>query len=153
MSTAEPEVEILWPAALPPDAALAARDELQAAGVMVSCRLQPTRRSPEAIALVLLSAPATAFLQGLFGRFAEDAHQALGRFVHRLLHDGSATPALHSVVFESSTGARVVFTPGLPVEAFRMALTLAPAAGVWSWDPAQHEWLHPETGADAANDR
>jgi hypothetical protein len=143
-----PDVEIFWPSELPPDDALQAQRELKAAGVAASCRMRPPRRGPELVALVLVGGPAmTALLGGVFGKAGEDAYLALLRFVRRLLHRRETGQGPHSVVFTSSSGAQIVFTSELPLEAFRQALAVpaGEGTGVWAWDQTHEQWLGPPT--------
>jgi hypothetical protein len=153
------EVEIFWPAALPTDPLLEAEAPLREAGVGTTCRLQRPRRGPELAVLVFVTTSALKpMLQALFEHVGDGAHQALRRFVSRLLKrddDADAEPAPRSVVFESSTsGAQFVFTSNLPDEAFRKAVMLDPATepGRWVWDQSANAWLRFEDHAAAKGD-
>lgn len=150
MTATTPKVEIYWPATVPPTPALDAAAELSGAGIDTECRVQPVRRSAELSAVVLLCGSVVGpFLKVLFERLAGDAYVSLQSWVQRLLgRDGDGTPAPASVVFESeSTGAQFVFTPGLPDEAFRKALSLDPGdePGRWVWDARERSWLRFES--------
>jgi hypothetical protein len=143
------EVEILWPAALPPDPMFEAEAPLREAGLSTTCRVQHARRGPEMTVLVFLTTSALKpMLAALFERVGENAYQSLRRFVARLLkHEDEATPAPRSVVFQSTaSGAEFIFTPGLPDEAFRQAVALDPGnePGRWVWDHHLGTWLRIE---------
>lgn len=140
------EVEIFWPSILSTDAVLAAETPLREAGVETSIRLQPTRRGAELSVLVLLTTSVLKpLLTVLFEQFGESAADALRKFVNRLLKaDSPVVAAPRSVVFKSSaTGAKFVFTSGLPEEAFRKALTQPSGhePGQWVWDNGSRQWL------------
>ena len=149
------EVEIIWPAALDQDRLDQAADELTAAGVETTCRIQPVRRGAETAVLILLSTSAMQpFLKVLFERIGGEAYDALKRFVGRLFADdagpdGKAPPkkAPDVVIFESTTsGAQFLFTAGLPGEAFQEAIELEaePEPGRWMWDTEARSWLRFE---------
>ncbi|WP_030607069.1 hypothetical protein [Streptomyces sclerotialus] len=150
------EVEIFWPAALPPDAALETETVLRAAGITTTCRLQATRRGMETYVLVMLAVPALqSFLQGVFERLGSEAFDALRSCVHRLLGDGQpGKSAPEGVVFESATtGSQFLFTADLPEDAFRQAMALDPgsAPGRWVWHGRQHGWLRERGAPGPAN--
>ena len=156
MTATTPKVEIYWPATVPAAHALDAAAELEGAGIDTECRVQPVRRSAELSAVVLLCGSVVGpFLKVLFERLAGDAYVSLQLWVQRLLgRDGDGTPAPSSVVFESeATGAQFVFTPGLPDEAFRKALSLDPGGepGRWVWDPQERTWLRFESRVGEAS--
>ena len=147
------EVEIIWPAALDQDRLDQAADELTAAGVETTCRIQPVRRGAETAVLILLTTSAMQpFLKALFQRVGEEAYDALKRFVGKLFGDdadGKATPkkAPDVVIFESTaSGAQFLFTAGLPGEAFQEAIELdaEPEPGRWMWDTESRSWLRFE---------
>lgn len=140
------EVDIFWPSTLSTDAVLDAEMPLREAGVETSIRLQPTRRGAELSVLVLLTTSVLKpLLTVLFERFGESAADALRKFVNRLLKaDSPVVEAPRSVVFESSaSGAKFVFTSGLPEEAFRKALVqpIGEEPGQWVWDNGSRQWL------------
>jgi hypothetical protein len=155
MTALIPSVEIYWPASVPTDSVLDAAAEFQRAGVETECRMQPVRRSAELSVVVLLSGSVMGpFLKVLFERLAGDTYASLQSWVKRLFgragDERSPTPA--SVVFESeATGAQFVFTPGLPDDAFRQALTLDPGnePGRWVWDTHERAWLRFESRSGA----
>ena len=157
MTATTPTVEIYWPAGLSAGPALDAVAQLERAGLDAECRVQPVRRSADLSVVVLLCGSVVGpFLKTVFERFAGDAYAALKSWVQPLLgreRDGAGA-AGSSVIFESeSTGAQFLFTPGLPDEAFRQALTLDPGEepGRWVWDTQERAWLRfePRTGAPA----
>jgi hypothetical protein len=150
MTGTAPKVEIYWPATVPAAHALDAAAELETAGITTECRVQPVRRSAELSAVVLLCGSVVGpFLKVLFERLAGDAYTSLQLWVQRLLgRERDDAPAPASVVFENeATGAQFVFTPGLPDEAFRKALSLDPGAesGRWVWDVRERSWLRFES--------
>lgn len=149
------EVEIIWPAALEQDRLDDAADELTAAGVETTCRIQPTRRGAETAVLILLTTSAMEpFLKALFERIGGGAYDALKRFVGKLFGDdsganGKATSkkAPDVVIFESTaSGAQFLFTAGLPSEAYQEAMELGaePEPGRWMWDTEARSWLRFE---------
>ena len=79
------EVEIIWPATLTPDRLEDAADELIAAGIETTCRIQPVRRGADTAVLILMTTTALEpFLQALFQHIGEGAYGALKRFVSGL---------------------------------------------------------------------
>jgi hypothetical protein len=148
------EVEIIWPAALEQKRLDDAADELSAAGVETTCRIQPVRRGAETAVLILLTTSAMEpFLKALFERVGAGAYDALKRFVGRLFGDdgptekasGKKTPDV--VIFESTaSGAQFLFTPGLPGEAYQEAIELGaePEPGRWMWNTEAGSWLRFE---------
>ena len=147
------EVEIIWPAALEQDRLDNAADELTAAGVETTCRIQPVRRGAETAILILLTTSAMEpFLKALFQRVGEGAYDVLKRFVGKLFGDdanGKATAkkAPDVVIFESTaSGAQFLFTAGLPSEAYQEAVQLGaePEPGRWMWDTEARSWLRFE---------
>ena len=149
--------DFCWPATVPREVGLAAAAELEAAGAVITCRVQPVRRGAELSAVVLLSGSMMApFLTTVFERLASDAYTGLRQWVQGLLAPERKAPGLTSVVFENqATGADFVFTPGLPVEAFRAAIQLAPESepGRWVWDTAADEWVRFETRRGRTTER
>jgi hypothetical protein len=146
------EVEIIWPASLEQERLDAAADELAAAGVETTCRIQPVRRGAETAVLVLLTTSALEpFLKAVFQTVGQEAYGALKRFVGKLFgHDPTQKPDAATtgspdvVIFESTTsGAQFLFTSGLPNEAFKLAVELdpGPEPGRWVWDSQAHNWL------------
>jgi hypothetical protein len=148
------EVEIFWPAAIPPEPALDAQSALAAAGVEATCRLRPTSRGADLSVLVVLTGSALEpLLKTVFEGFGQDAYRALQGFVRRLVgrSPSSPTPAPAAVEFVSAaTGARFVFTSGLPEAAFRAALAADAGTrrGRWVWDQATSRWLCINDGDD-----
>ena len=149
------DVEILWPESLDTEELLGAAAVLQGAGVDTQCLSQPVRRGGLLEALVMVATPAMGpFLKALFEKVGADGYEALRDFVKRLLtkrhpHKNENAAAPTAVVFESkATGAQFVFTPGLPDEAYRAALTVEPGAtgGRWVWDSSAQAWLEFEKG-------
>ena len=147
------EVEIIWPAALEQDRLNNAADELTAAGVETTCRIQPVRRGAETAILILLTTSAMEpFLKALFQRVGEGAYDALKRFVGKLFGDdpgGKATAkkAPDVVIFESTaSGAQFLFTAGLPGEAYQEAIEMGaePEPGRWMWNTESRSWLRFE---------
>jgi hypothetical protein len=138
------EVEIYWPDWLPCDHVFAAEAVLRNAGVIATCRFQPTRRGPETVLVLLANAAIGPFLGVLFERLGEEAWTSLRAFVGHLLKHASGQPAPESVVFESAAnGAQFVFTTDLPVDAFRKAIEIDPGSepGRWTWDGDKSSWL------------
>ena len=87
------EVEIIWPATLAQDRLGDAADELSAAGIETTCRIQPVRRGAETAVLVLMTTTALEpILQATFGRLGESATNALKRFVAKLFGRDSPQP-------------------------------------------------------------
>lgn len=149
--TASPLVaDFSWPASLPREVGLAAAAELEAAGAQITCRVQPVRRGAEVSAAVLLTGSMmTPFLTTIFERLAGDAYTGFTRWFQGLRNADGTASGVTSVVFENqTTGADFVFTDGLPVEAFRAAIELAPGAepGRWVWDTAANTWVRFEPG-------
>ena len=148
------EVEIIWPAALEQQRLDEAADELTAAGVETTCRIQPTRRGAETAVLVLLTSSALEpFLKALFQTVGQEAYGALKKFVGKLFgHDPTekaerSKDAPDVVIFESTrSGAQFLFTAGLPDEAYREAVELDPGEkpGRWTWDAQSRNWLRFE---------
>jgi hypothetical protein len=151
------EVEIIWPSSLAEDRLVGVADELEKAGVATTCRIQPVRRGPETIVMILMSSTVLEpMLKSLFQHIGEDAYGALKRFVGRIFGRGSEETdedgkekkdAPDAVIFESSTtGAQFLFTPHLPDEAMRKAVELDPGSepGRWVWDDKAHDWLRFE---------
>jgi hypothetical protein len=151
------EVEIFWPAALPPDAALDTEAVLCAAGIPTSCRLRPTRRGADTYALVMVAAPALhSFLRAVFEKLGSEAFVALRSCVQRLLGNGGPVPSPSAVVFvHAQTGSELVFTADLPEAAFRQAIALDPGdePGRWVWHQQQGAWVRFENlrGAPSGN--
>lgn len=144
------DVEIHWPAAVAADRLLDAVAVLDEAGVESECLIQPVRRGVVNEVLVLVAIPAMQpFLKAVFESVGVDAYAAARGFIRRLLGGESTTladpdSAPAAVVFESTaTGARFVFTPGLPEEAFRAAMEIAtgPDPAQWVWDADARRWL------------
>lgn len=148
------EAEIIWPASLGTDRLGEVADDLTAAGVETTCRIQPARRGAETAVLVLLTTSALEpFLKTFFAKVGEDAFGALRRFVGRIFgHDDERTDekgrdAPDVVIFESTdSGAQFLFTSGLPTEAYQKAVELDPGdqPGRWTWDSQSHNWLRFE---------
>jgi hypothetical protein len=154
------EVEIIWPSNLAEERLVGVADELEQAGVATTCRIQPVRRGPETIVMILMSSTVLEpMLKSLFQHIGEDAYGSLRRFIGRIFgrdddHKGGdgqqtvkAKDAPDVVIFESSTtGAQFLFTPNLPNEALKKALELDPEAepGRWMWDDKTHSWLRFE---------
>jgi hypothetical protein len=151
------EVEIIWPSNLAEDRLVGVADELEAAGVPTTCRIQPVRRGPETIVMILMSSTVLEpMLKSLFQHLGEDAYGSLRRFIGKIFgrdDDEKDEPADKAkdtpdvVIFESSTtGAQFLFTPHLPNEALKKALELDPESepGRWMWDDKTHSWLRFE---------
>ena len=148
------DVEIIWPSTLAQDRLVGVADDLEKAGVPTTCRIQPVRRGPETIVMVIMSSTLLEpMLKSLFQRVGEDAYRALRQFIGRVFgRDDDAKEetdddAPDAVIFESSTtGAQFLFTPHLPDEAMRKALELDPGAehGRWVWDDRGRAWLRFE---------
>jgi hypothetical protein len=149
------DVEIIWPSSLGQDRLVGVADDLEQAGVPTTCRIQPPRRGPETVVMVIMSSTLLEpMLKSLFQRVGEDAYRALRRFVGRIFGRDDDTDAQEkpddapdAVIFESSTtGAQFLFTPHLPDEAMRKALELDPGTepGRWVWDDRGRAWLRFE---------
>lgn len=150
------EVEIIWPSNLAEDRLVGVADELEQAGVPTTCRIQPVRRGPETIVMILMSSTVLEpMLKSLFQHLGEDAYVSLRRFIGKIFgrDDEKEDPAKKPkdtpdvVIFESSTtGAQFLFTPHLPNEALKKALELDPESepGRWMWDDNTHSWLRFE---------
>lgn len=146
------EVEIIWPATLAQDRLGDAADELSAAGIETTCRIQPVRRGAETAVLVLMTTSALEpFLQATFGHIGDGAYSALKRFVSKLFGrdlprpGGAAAPDV--VIFESTTtGAQFLFTADLPSAAYEQALSWDAGAepGRWMWHTGTSNWLRFE---------
>ena len=79
------EVEIIWPSTLAEDRLVGVADQLEQAGVPTTCRIQPVRRGPETIVMVLMSSTVLEpMLKQLFQRIGEDAYGSLRRFIGRI---------------------------------------------------------------------
>jgi len=138
------EVEIFWPASLPSDPALEAEAVLREAGVEATCRLQPVRRGSEAVVVLLTTAALEPFFGAFFGRLGGEVWAGLHNLVDHLLKRTGGQPGPQSVIFESArSGARFVFTTGLPADAFRKAIEIDPGPGKsqWAWDAKNSSWL------------
>jgi hypothetical protein len=148
------EVEIIWPGSLEQERLGEAADELTAAGVETTCRIQPVTRGAETAVLVLLTTSALEpFLKAVFQTVGQEAYSALKRFVGKLFgHDPTEQqePSKDSpdvVIFESTAnGAQFLFTAGLPNEAYQKAVDLDPGEkpGRWMWDSQSRNWLRFE---------
>ena len=146
------EVEIIWPDTLDRDRLDEAADQLGAAGIETTCRVQPVRRGAETAILVLMTTSALEpFLQATFGRLGEGAYSALKHFVSRLFgrdltqRDDAGGPDV--VIFESTTtGAQFLFTADLPAMAYERALSWDAGAepGRWMWHTGTSNWLRFE---------
>ncbi|MGD6741650.1 hypothetical protein ACOKM3_07370 [Streptomyces sp. BH106] len=153
------EVEIFWPASLPPDAAFDTEAALRSAGIGAVCRSQALRRGAESYVLLMLATPALhSFLSAVFERLGNEACDKLRECVHRLLGRGqTATAVPKSVVIQSvRTNTGFVFTGELPEEAFRQAIALDPGTepGRWLWQPQQGTWqLHTDHYEAQSEDR
>jgi len=138
------EVEIFWPASLPSAPAFEAETALRDAGVQATCRLQPVRRGPEAVVVMLASAAIEPFFGAIFERLGGEVWAGLRTLVGHLFKTTAEQPAPRSVVFESArSGAQFVFTTDLPLEAFRKAVEIDPGQGKsqWVWDAKSSNWL------------
>ncbi|GAA4746991.1 hypothetical protein GCM10023328_31510 [Modestobacter marinus] len=144
------KADLCWPATLPREVGLSAASALEAAGVEVTCRVQPVRRGVESAAEVLLTSSVLApFLSTVFERLAADACTGLRDWVQSLLGTGQERAGARAVVFENEvTGAEFVFTAGLPAEAFRAAVEQGAEVepGRWTWDASGREWVRFESG-------
>jgi len=151
------EVEIIWPATLTQDRMGDAADELTAAGIETTCRIQPVRRGSETAVLILMTTTALEpFLKAVFEHIGEGAYAALKRFVGRLFvrdskeKTGAGTPAPDVVIFEStSTGAQFLFTADLPGLAYEKALVMdaGDEPGRWMWNTNKNSWLRFESAS------
>ena len=149
------EVEIIWPATLAQDRLGDAADELSAAGIETTCRIQPVRRGAETAVLVLMTTTALEpILQATFGRLGESATNALKRFVAKLFGRDSPQPVASTagapdvVIFESTaTGAQFLFTADLPAAAYEQALSWDAGSepGRWMWHTGTSNWLRFES--------
>jgi hypothetical protein len=149
------EVEIIWPEGLAEDRLGDAADELSAAGIETTCRIQPVRRGAETAVLVLMTTTTLEpILQATFGRLGESATTALKRFVARLFgrdspeHAASAARAPDVVIVESTTtGAQFLFTADLPAAAYQQALSWDAGVepGRWMWHNGTSNWLRFES--------
>jgi hypothetical protein len=156
------EAEIFWPSSLPAGPALEAEALLREAGVDATCRLQPVRRGTESVLVLLTTVTVEPFLGAVFERYAavaeaglRSAEAGLRHFVsllfRRLHKEGAAETAAETpgengpkvVVFESANGAQFLFTPNLPVDAYRKAVQIGPSPrkGRWMWDGDNQNWL------------
>lgn len=151
------EVEIIWPAKLDQNRLQGVADILGKHGVATTCRVSPVRRGPESTVLILIATTSiSTFLKSFLIAAGSDAYRAMSELVGELFgrgggEDPDGTPgsaAPDRVVFESTvTGAKFLFTPGLPTKALEQAIELDPGSdpGQWMWDSAQRKWRRFES--------
>jgi hypothetical protein len=149
------EVEIFWPASLPAEPALEAEELLREAGVDATCRLQPVRRGPDTVLVLMSTVTLEPFFGLMFERYGIEAVGKFRKLVGVLLRrpheekalEGQEKKGPKSVVFEAPNGAQFIFTSNLPEDAFRKALDIGPSPqkGRWMWDVKNEDWLCFET--------
>lgn len=103
-------------------------DALITFGCTVRVRAVPAQRVAEQFAwVVLIALPLHAFLSGLGGKFAEDAHRKLREAVAKALRREPEQPAerVRPVVLQdAATGLQVVLGPQVDEDAYRKLLAL-----------------------------